>query len=74
MEPLTAGLILGAAQGLSSLYGLSAQQEAEKRRMEQEALTGAYQMKRKAMGEGLERQQSALGDLIAAYRSSMGVK
>lgn len=78
MDPLTIGLIAGGtsglAQGLSTLFGLNAQREAEKRAMIQEGLKGEYQMKRGAIGENLQRQQAALGDIISAYRSTLGGK
>ena len=76
MDPITIGLvgggISGLATGLSTLFQLNAQREAEKRAMIQEGLKGEYQMKRGAIGENLQRQQSALGDLISSYRSTLG--
>jgi hypothetical protein len=69
---LAAGAVGGLATGLSTLFGLNAQREAEKRAMIQEGLKGEYQMKRGAIGENLQRQQSALGDLISSYRSTLG--
>ena len=76
MDPVTGALIgggvMGLAQGLSTLFQLNSQREAEKRGMIQEGLRGEYQMKRAAEGEHLQRQQSALGDLISAYRSTLG--
>lgn len=75
MEPMTAlvaGGVSGIASGISSLFQLKAQREAEKRAMIQEGLRGEYQMKRGAIGQNLERQQSSLADLISAYRSTLG--
>ncbi len=76
MEPITGALIgggvMGLAQGLSTLFQLNAQREAEKRGMIQEGLRGEYQMKRGAISDNLERQQSALADLISSYRSTLG--
>ena len=76
MEPITGALIgggvMGLAQGLSTLFQLNAQREAEKRAMVQEGLRGEYQMKRGAISENLERQQGALADLIGSYRSTLG--
>lgn len=69
---LAGSLLSGGAQGLASYFTGQAQQEAEKQKRLQEAQTGAYQMKRSAINEQTQRQQSALSDLINSYRSILG--
>lgn len=77
MEPITTGLVIGGttglAQGLSSLFQLGAQREAERRKTLADAAQGAYQMRRQAIGKELEREQTALQDIINAYRSTIGL-
>jgi hypothetical protein len=75
MTGLELGLAAGipaAATFLSSLLGLGAQREAEKRSALQQGASGVYEMTQSSLGQQQQATQTALGDLIAAYRSNLG--
>jgi hypothetical protein len=75
MTGLEIGLAAGipaAASLLSNLLGMGAQREAERRQMAQAGATGVYQMNQASLQQQQEAQQTALADLIAAYRSNLG--
>lgn len=71
LEIVIPALISAAAQGGAAYFGGKAQQEAEKRKLLGEGLSGSYQMRRQAEQGNVEKQQSALADLISAYRSTL---
>lgn len=76
MDPLSASLIssaiLGGASGLTSYFKGKAEEDLLGRRAQQEAAGQYLGLKRSAIQENVEKQQSALQDIINAYRSTIG--
>lgn len=70
MDPFTYAAIAGAS------YGLQAWQAAKDRKAKAMAETaqGKLSMGQAANAQQQEQTQTALGDLISAYRSTMGVR
>lgn len=76
MDPVTIGLIsggiLGGSKLLGGLMGAQAEREAERQKSLGEGAAQALKMGQESVRREKETQQSALADIIAAYRSGLG--
>jgi hypothetical protein len=72
LELALAAGIPAAASFLSSALGMSAQRQAEKRQAGAQGAAGVYEMTQGSLAQQQREQQTALQDLIAAYRSNLG--
>jgi hypothetical protein len=72
MDPIIGAGILGGAGLLSNLLQAGAQREAMNRQMAATGAQGVFQMEQARIEAEQKAKQSALADLIAAYRSTLG--
>lgn len=76
MDPATAILVSGAitagSQLLGGLFGQHAARKAEDEARELSAAQTGLSMTQNRLGQEQQAQQSALGNLMAAYRSGLG--
>lgn len=72
MNPLllSAG-VMAATQLLGGLLGAKSQEELAKRQAKQQALATQFGLEQQARQQGLESQQTGLGNLVEAYRSAL---
>lgn len=71
MDPITMGAILGGSQLLSGLLGLQAQKEMEAEAAKRQGIKDVFQMQQQSLAQEQAAKQSALSDLIAAYRGAL---
>lgn len=72
MDPLTGAALIGVgSQLLGGLLGASAQAKQQKQQAMQQAAATQFQMEGQARQLAEQQQQSALGNLVDAYRSAL---
>ncbi len=72
MDPLTGAALIGVgSQLLGGLLGASAQAKQQRTQAMQQAAATQFQMEGQARQLAEQQQQSALGNLVDAYRSAL---
>ena len=72
MDPITAAAIMSSGQLLASAFGLHEQRKQASRELGMQGAQGTYDMTQNQLAQQQKSQQTALSDLIAAYKSNLG--